>query len=130
MHLFSRLRIVHTHDLIESHRRHISSAGMDCDVMNGSRGTLVHSRHAQHAQVHARHATRRIAHDEEIVIGRGATASEGSIANLDGVDGTSLRSGVVETDLVMTGDHCQLEGGGGAREELDGGGGTIRLACR
>ena len=125
MHLFSRLHIVHAHDPIESCRRHVSSAEVNCDIANGSRGTFENARHAQHAQVHTRHATGRVAHDEEIVVGRGAAAGEGSIADLDGVDGTSLRSSVVETNLVMAGDHCQLESGRRAREELDGGGRVI-----
>ena len=130
MHLFSRLRIVHSHDAIESHRRHELSTGMNGDIVNGSRGALVNARHAQHAQVHTRHTTRRVAHDKEIVIGRGAAASEGTIADLDGVEGSSLCPRVVKTNLVVTGDHCQLERGGGAREELDGGGRVIGPACR
>ena len=130
MHLFSRLRIVHSHNTIESHRCHELSAWVNGDIVNGSRGALVNARHAQHAQVHTRHATRRVAHDKEIVVRRGTAASEGTIANLDGVEGSALCSGVVETNLVVTGDHCQLERGGGAREKLDEGGRVIGLAYR
>ena len=130
MHLFSRLRIIHSHDAIESHRCHELSAGVNGDIVNGSRGALINARHAQHAQVHTRHTTRRVAHDEEIVIGRGAAAGEGTIADLDGVEGSSLCPRVVEANLVVASDHCQLERGGGAREELDGGGEMIGLACR